>query len=70
MSAMGVREMRTYWPSTLAGFLCALVTVAGVLVATTTERQGLGALLIVGGFGLLLVVVAVAARTRKPGQPL
>ena len=66
---MGFREMRTYWPSSLAGLVCALVTMLGVYLAATTDRKGLGALLIVGGFALLLLSVLVASKLRKPGQP-
>jgi hypothetical protein len=66
---MGFREMRTYWPSSLAGAFCALVTMLGMFLAAFTERKGLGALLIVGGFALLILFVVVASKLRKPGQP-
>lgn len=67
---MGFRELRTFWPTSLPGLLSGLVFAAGVVVAASTERQGLGALMIIAGLVVLLVVIAVAARLRKPGQPL
>ena len=66
---MGFRELRTYWPSSFAGAVCGLVAMVGVFLAAFTERTGLGVLLIVGGFALLLLGPVVAMRLRKPGQP-
>ena len=67
---MGFRELRTFWPSSLGGLLGGLLSAVGVVVAASTERQGLGALMVIAGLVLLLVVIAVAVRLRKPGQPL
>lgn len=56
--------------SSSAGVLCGVVTGAGIALAAFTEMRTLGALMIVGGFLLMMVGVAIAYRKRKPGEPL
>ena len=67
---MAVRHFAKHPFSVAVGALTGLLTVAGVVLAVTTTRDGLGAVLIVGGFVALVVFCIVAARNRTPGEPL
>lgn len=66
---MGFQEFKTFWPSSLAGAACGVLSLSGVVVAVQTDRDGLGATLIAAGFALLVVAVVVALKFRRSGQP-
>lgn len=66
---MALKDMRRHPFASGFGFACAMLTAFGAFVAVN-GRNVLGALLILLSWVALLVGTLVAARFRKPGDPL
>lgn len=66
---MPARNFAKHPVGSLLGLACGLATGVGAVLALS-GRGGLGALVILTSFALLLVTVVIGVRKRKPGDTL